>query len=201
MRALRGTLPLLLGLTLALAPRFALAWDQPVATPVQDDGLPDGDMDLPEGDFGEPEPEPEPTKEPEPAKDPEPVKDPEPEPRRPVTEPDALAPPPDERSPEPQPDTASPPDEPDLVSPWTDEDLDRESGRRPVGDDDMHEIEVGGGRVSEIEDEESDLLANPWFWGGVAGGSALLIGGGVGAGVLIYSMVNADKGTISIVLE
>ena len=210
----------LLGLALIVAPAARASWERVPATPVQED-LPDGELDLPDGDEDDPaaEPAPKPKPKPKPKPEPKPESKPEPAPE-PVPKPepgqppagDDVTPPPDERSdgmparepviapaPEPAPDAAAEP-----AQPWVDPDLaaEKDPSHQPVVDDDLHEIQVGGdgGRVSQVDDESS-LLESPWFWGGVAGGAVLLVGGGVGTGVLIYTLLNADKGSVVITLE
>lgn len=182
-----------------------------------DDELPDGDLDLPDGDFDE-----DPTVEDQPGDDDaaqtEPPVDKAPEQPKPADSDmgdDAIIPGPsgddlDDKAG----DGAVPPLEPikpsdgtedavrprpeDLQSPWEEEDA---RVQRPVGSTELHQVEVGGtGRVGAA-DEERELVEEPWFWGAVGGGSAVVIAAGVGTGFLVYNMLNADKGSVTIVLE
>jgi len=49
--------------------------------------------------------------------------------------------------------------------------------------------------------EATPLVEEPLFWGGIAGGTALLVGAGVGTGFLIYYLLGSDTGTIVVTLE
>lgn len=172
----------------------------PAAVPVQDDELPDGELDLPDGDFDEPdpadvtEPEPEPDPDqPDPEVTPEePVTEPEPEP-----EPEDILAPPDERN---SGDTGRAPltAEPADPEPWIDEDLVAESNRRPVTE--LEANTENGGRIGDDE-QETPLVENPLFWGGVGGGVLAVAAAGGGIAFLVYTLLNADKGNIAITVE
>lgn len=182
-----------------------------------DDELPDGDLDLPDGDFDE-----DPAVEDQPADDDaaqtNPPEDKDPEQPKPaddkVGDDDVIPGPSGDDLDDKDGDGTVPPLEPinasdgskdairpspeDLQSPWDEEDA---RAQRPVGSTELHQVEVGGtGRVGAA-DEERELVEEPWFWGAVGGGSAVLIAAGVGTGFLVYNMLNADKGSVTIVLE
>lgn len=200
------------------------------AQAVQDDELPDGDLDLPEGDYDE-----EPAADEEPAEDEEPLEDSKKDKdakntedkttlddkstvedkttvdnKDSVTDEDNLPNGADDDNGVPDLDQAKVKDDSDsshqdkprkdLVSPWDEE---ANHATRPViGGAAVDEIETGGhGRVGEA-DNDASITEEAWFWPVVGGGAAVLaVGAAVGGGFLVYSMLNADKGSVTIVLE
>lgn len=225
--AFAGFSPRVLAQDFTAAP--ALAQDVE-AQAVQDDDLPDGDLDLPEGDFDE-EPALDETPEPDSAANDEAKKDKDNTKNEDSDQADAqkdssdqaaessdnAQPAADEIPAGPGEDDVIPDLEPvkspeqdnatekvdkpreDLSSPW---DEDENHATRPVIGGGVHEVEVGSaGRVSEA-DKGGNITDEAWFWPAVGGGGALVVvAAGAGTAFLVYSMLNADKGSATIVLE
>ena len=117
----------------------------------------------------------------------------------PIKSDDEIVAPPDERDGE-----AGQPGEPTSdakAGSWTDDSA-GSSGKRPqVVDEDPEAEERARLRRAATKKDDEALTSKPLFWVGVGGGALLAVGAAVGGGFLIYYLLNANNGSVKVVLQ
>lgn len=118
----------------------------------------------------------------------------------PIKDGDEIVAPPDERN-----GTGSKPVEPagePRTGSWADDELKPAGGRPPVVDEHPEDEEAAArGRIADADKQDGALTSSPLFWAGVGGGALVVAGAAVGGGFLIYSLLNANNGSVKVVLE